>query len=186
MSILVEQFALLSLANTNFILAQVVGVITAIFAVVAAQQKEMKPILVLQVLTNAAVVINYLLLGEMSGAWTCLVAIAQTVWIYFYTQKGKEFPRLLNFIFMVLYTIVAFLTYKKPYDLLAWAGAISYALGVAQLEPKRYRLIMVFNATFWIIYDLFTKSYTMAITHTFILLSIVIGIVRLDLKRQEE
>lgn len=169
--------------DLNFILAQVAGLITAVLAMVSVQLKDMKNILIMGVVTNALTVTNYWLLGEMSGAWICIIAIVQTLWIYHYTKNDRRFPKRLNYIFMVLYTAVVILTFGKAVDVLAWIAAIAFACAVVQIETSRYRLIIIVNSLSWVVYDLLTRSYTMAITHSLIFCSVVIAIIRLDRKQ---
>lgn len=170
--------------DLNFLLAQLAGLITAVLAMFAVQLKDMKNILIMGVITNALTVANYWLLGEMSGAWICLIAIVQTLWIYYYGVGNRRFPKRLNYIFMILYTIVVVLTFERIFDVLAWVAAIAFALAVVQVETSKYRLIIMINSLSWIAYDLVTRSYTMAITHALIFLSVVIAIMRLDMKKK--
>ncbi len=172
--------------DTNFILAQIAGLVTAVLAMFAVQLKDMKNILIMGVITNALTVANYWLLGEMSGAWICIIAIVQTLWIYYYGRSQRRFPKRLNYMFMLLYSAAVLLTFGKVYDVLAWIAALAFALAVVQQESSKYRLIIMVNSLSWIIYDLVTRSYTMALTHSLIALSVVIAIFRLDLKKKEK
>lgn len=175
---------LLQSYETNFILAQIAGFITAILAIIAVQLKEMKSILLMGVVTNALTVTNYWLLGEMSGAWICLIAIVQSLWIFYYSKDGRRFPKRLNYIFMLLYSVAVFVAYQNIYDILSWVAAICFALAVVQLESSKYRLIICINSLSWIVYDIMTRSYTMGLTHGLIFLSTVIAIIRLDRKQK--
>ena len=170
--------------EVNFLLAQLVGLVTAILAIFSVQLKTMKNVLMLGIFSNLFTVINYWLLGEMSGAWVCLIAIVHTVWIYNYNRGGKRFPKRLNYVFIALYSAAVALTFGGLYDVLAWIAAMAFAVAVVQVETSRYRLIIVVNSLAWIIYDLLTRSYTMAISHSLIFISAIIGIYRLDIKKK--
>ena len=170
--------------EVNFLLAQLVGLVTAVLAVFSVQLKTMKNVLIMGIFTNLFTVINFWLLGEMSGAWVCLIAIAHTVWIYSFNVGGKRFPKRLNYLFIALYSAAVALTFGGLYDVLAWIAAMAFAVAVVQAETSRYRLIIVVNSLSWIVYDLLTRSYTMAISHSLIFISAIIGIYRLDIKKK--
>ena len=170
--------------DVNFLLAQLVGLVTAILAIFSVQLKDMKHVLIMGIFTNLFTVINYWLLGEFSGAWVCLIAIVHTVWIYNYNIKGRRFPKRLNYVFIALYSAAVALTFGGFYDVLAWIAAMAFAIAVVQTETSKYRLIIVVNSLAWIIYDLITQSYTMAISHSLIFISALIGIYRLDIKKK--
>lgn len=168
----------------SFIAAQIAGLMTAAIAIWTTQLKDMKWVLILQVLSNLLTVVNFGLLSEWSGAWICFVAIAQTLWIYYYTRDQKRFPKRLNYLFMLLYTVVVALTFTAAYDILAWVAALAYAFAVVQMETSKYRLFIMVNASCWILYDFITGAYTLMLTQILILLSVIIAIVRLDRKKK--
>lgn len=167
----------------SFIMAQVFGLLTALVSIYTVQLKDMKPILLLNVLCNVLSVVTFYFAGGMSGAWVCLIAIIQSLWIYDYTRQGRSFPVWLNYIFIALYSGAILFTMKYAYDLLPGLAAIMYALGAVQKDSGKYRLFILVNSLSWIVFDLFTGAYTMIITHGLILVSILVAMIRLDRKR---
>ena len=76
----------------TFILAQIVGILTTVSAVISMQFKDMKWVLVSQVVSNLLTALNLALLGGLSGAGICITATVQTVVIFMYKLKDKQLP----------------------------------------------------------------------------------------------
>ena len=73
----------------EFYIAQGISVLTALTAIVGMQMKNMKAILLSQILANLFTASTYFLLNAFSGAGICLVAIVQAVVMFFYNRKNK-------------------------------------------------------------------------------------------------
>ena len=165
----------------TFILAQVAGILTMICAILSVQLRDIRKILIGAIISNLLTVANYALLGSFSGAWVCVLATAQTICIYFYTRRGAKFPWRINLLFMLGYTGLAALSFRGAIDLLPWACALLYAMEVAQEDSKHYRRFALLNSALWLVYDLCSQAYTMSLTHTFLVISIITAMIRLDL-----
>ena len=172
--------------NMTFYIAQLVGILTAVCAVVAVQFKSIKNILIGEIIANLLVALNYILLGGLSGAGVCVLATAQTIWIYFLGRKEKKFPLPLNICFMIGYIIVSLLSFNGFPSILSAIAALLYAMSVTQEESKAYRVYMLLNSLVWIVYDVYTHAYTTILTHGFLVISIIIAMVRLDRKQNDK
>ena len=74
----------------NFIIAQWVGIITTVVALLSVQFKRVELILIGQIISNLLVALSYWLLGGMSGAWICILAAVQTVIIFFLDKANIQ------------------------------------------------------------------------------------------------
>lgn len=165
-----------------FLLAQIIGIMATVVEIVIMQFKNIKYILTGQCLSNFLIVIQYALLGGMSGAAVCVVATIQTLILYIYRKKEKHFPAALTILFLLLYLFSSLMTFKSPADILSCLAALLFAISVTQTESSKYRIIILINSILWIIYDINTKAFTMITTHAIAVVSVIIGMIRLDLK----
>ena len=59
-------------------------------------------------------------------------------------------------------------------------SAFCFSVSMMHKKPSLYRLWSALNPTFWFIYDIYSSAYIMSIVHTGIIISAVIGMIRLD------
>lgn len=167
----------------EFYLAQGISVLTGIVAVVMMQFKDMRKILIGQILANLLTASTYFLLGGFSGAGICLIAIVQTVTMFLYNLKERPPHRAVSVLFILLYLACSAFYYKSPVDLFSAMAAICYAFSVVQTKSSLSRLWYLFNPLCWLIYDLFTRAYGNLILHVVIFSSTLIAIFRNDRKK---
>ena len=111
-------------ANTmDFYIAQGISVLTALTAIVGMQMKNMKAILLSQILANLFTASTYILLDVFSGAGICLVAIAQAVTMFFYNQKNKKPQLWVIILFISLYIGCSVVYYKTFIDVFSALAA---------------------------------------------------------------
>lgn len=168
-----------------FIMAQIVGIFATVCSLVIVQFKNIRHILIGEIAANLLVSINYAMLGGISGAGVCMLAIAQTVWIYFYTKKDRTFPIPATIICILGYTAISIFSYGGWISIISWLAAIAYALSVVQTQSSKYRIYMLINSALWVAYDIFTGAYTTIITHGFLIVSILAAMIRMDRKQNE-
>lgn len=173
--------------DLTFYIAQIVGALTTITVVVATQLKNMKHILICQICANLMVAVSSAMLGGLSGAWICAVAAVQTVVLYILDQKGvsQKAKNGLLWLFAAMYVGGTVLVYRSWGDLVSCAGALLYLLAIVQTQSSKYRRYVCLNTLLWLIYDLTIFAFGSMITHGIEFLSAVIGIVRLDIKKQK-
>lgn len=170
----------------NFMIAQCLGIITTVVALLSVQFKKVESILIGQIISNVLVALSFGLLGGLSGAWICILAAIQTLIIYFLdrseTPKKEQKKAVLLVLFVIGYIVGTVIVYKGWGDIIAGICAILFVLAIAQTESGKLRVIMMLNALLWIIYDYKTRAYTNILTHGLELLSILAAMIRLDRK----
>lgn len=170
-----------------FYIAQVIGALTTVTVVVAAQLKNMKYILMCQIAANLMVAVSSAMLGGLSGAWICAVAAVQTVALYFLEKKGIS-PKAKNWLlaaFAAMYVGGTALVYQGWGDLVSCTGALLYLLAIVQTNSAKYRRYICLNTLLWLVYDLTILAFGNMITHGIEFVSAVVGILRLDIKKAE-
>ncbi len=168
-----------------FLIAQIVGILTTIVAVATFQFKDVRHILLGNVISNLMVALQYGLLGGFSGAWICVVAAVQTIVMYFLDKRenGQKLRKLLLVLFCAMYIVGTIIVYKGWGDILSCVCALIYVLAILQTDSKGFRRCIFVNASLWIVYDIYTMAYSGILTHGLELVSIVTAMLRLDRKK---
>jgi len=171
----------------NFLIAQIVGIITTIIAIACVQFKNKTFILIGQFISNLLVATSCFLLGGFSGAWICTIAAVQTLFLFFVNQRGPEAAlkgRLIIFIvFNIIYILGTIFTYKNWLDIIVLICAILFNTSMVQENSSRMRSVITGSLLLWIIYDFFIGAYTNIITHGMALISTITAKIRLDRKK---
>lgn len=172
----------------NFIIGQIISVITLLLSVVIAQFKDVKHILIGEIVSNLLVALSYVFLGGLSGAWICIVAAVQTLIIYFANQHNLEQKKrnILTAIFAIAYVVGTVIVYRGWGDIVSCTCAFLYVLAIMQTDTGKYRWFMAGNSFLWVIYDFTTAAYVNVITHGSVLISVIIAKIRLDWRKQEQ
>ena len=161
------------------ILAYIIGIFTTIFAVASMQFKDMKYVLVCQLICNSLLTMQYVLEGRVSVSGVVVLAVVQTIVRFFFDKKGKPFPVWLTGVFIVLFTVVSVIMMKSPYDLITCAAVWFFAICIVQKRSSIARICSFINTVLWLIYDIL-QAPSAVITHAVILVFVAAGIVRLD------
>ena len=170
----------------SFLIAQLVGVVAAIVSIVIVQFKKIEHILIGEILSNATIAATYVFLGGWSGASLCIAASIHTVTSFWFNKRSRAYPIWLTVLFELVYIACSVFSYKGIIDILSCIAAMLFGLAVIQDSAAKYRLLMLFNALLWIVYDIGTKAYTTIFTHSFIAVSILTAIIRLDIQNKEQ
>ena len=164
----------------NFYIAQGISLLTALTAIIGMQMKNMKAILITQILANLFTASTYFLLDGFSGAGICAIAIVQAVVMFFYNKKEKSPSPLVIFSFILLYIGCSIVYYAHFIDIFSALAAVCYAMSIAQTTPTSSRLWYLFNPLFWVIYDIYTKAYGNLIMHASIFFSTLSALIHVD------
>lgn len=166
-----------------FWIAQGISIFTGILAILMMQFKNMKTILLFQIIVNLTASINYLLLGGDSGAIVSLLAIIQSVVMFIYnTKKVKpHIPVIIAFIcgYLAISSYNIAMT-RDPMEILPAMAAVCFSVSLVQEKPSVFRIWGALNPSCWLAYDIYTASYVMFAVHLGILISSLVAMVRLD------
>ena len=170
-------------AQVAFWMAQGISIITGILAIVLKQMKEMKKILILEVVANSLATLNYVFVGGDSGWIVSGIAVLNAVVMLIYFLCNKKAPSFLVVVFLGIYITSSAVTLVVKCDfmeLLPALSAVCYSVSMMQKKPSHYRAWSVLNPVFWTVYDIYTTSYVMSIVHFGIFVSTLIAMIRLD------
>lgn len=163
------------------VIAYAVGLLTTAVAVLSMQFKSMRTVLLLQIVANGLLGVQYAIRGADSGVWSLVLGIVQIIVSYAFNVKSIRFPRWLLLLFIGGYLVITVFTFKNIFDVLPFVALCIFSVSIVQEKSRICRLLSVFNSITFLIYDVSTQSYSAIITHGTILVFLIVGILRLDL-----
>jgi len=159
---------------------------TTVSVIVSMQFKNIKALLCSQIVCNVLGCLSLLFAGGISGGAVYMAAILQAVIYFIFRIKEKEPPMWLAYVFFALFIACSVTTYQKPQDIIACVAALTCAVSLVQKKPSMYRLIMLTNGILWSFYDMSVGAWTMIISHLITSASAMVGMIRLDFKKNKE
>lgn len=174
----------------NFVIAQWLGIIGSVTALVSIQFKNINNILISQLVINLLSAVSYALLGGKSGAWICMFAIAQTLIVFLFNRRERNSPKrsrlILALVFCLIYLSGTALFYQGWGDLVSGVCALIFALAIVQEDSNRFRSLILANCLLWVVYDITTKAYTNMLLQGITVMSILAAIYRFRKKPEDK
>lgn len=148
-----------------FYFIQLIGFVAWILLAVSYYRKDTNHILFFQIISTILFCVHYLLLGAYSGLLICVYEVIRD---YSYYKTDAD-----NYIFLgsiLVYGISAYVTFTTVLDVFPYIASL-----IDEFFLTKKRVIVVLGAivtyTLWLIYDLYAKSYSGAITDGIIIIS---------------
>ena len=173
-----------------FIASQIIGFIATILAIIAGQVNSKKTILILELVLNFLCALAALLVGGFNGAMVCFIACFAAVFLYYFDKKDIKIPTWFYICAYGAFLISGIITFmlvpeKHWFDILPIPASMLFVYGISAKKPTYYRIAFVFNSSMWIIYNFCITAYTSILTQAFLLVSLIIGIIRLDILKKD-
>lgn len=167
---------------SNFVIAQIFGILGIIASVLSMQFKNRKHILIVLFLLNLFSALNFIFLGNMTSSYICLFALVEMIINTSFELKNKEVPKWVVGIYIVINIALGMLTYKSIIDILPIACALIYCGTILTKKESNIRKLMLANQSTWLVFDLIVKAYTFSISNILTIISIAIAMYRYDYK----
>ena len=161
--------------------AQLIGLAALVLVFLSFQQKTHKKIMLFQVFSTLIFTLHFYLLASYTGAVLNLISAARSIT---YTNQKLRKNNFVTALFCVVFALSTFFTYEGPISFLAFAGCITLTLVLRCDSPAIVRRFSGLSSVFWIIYNVLSSSAAGIITEVTVLISIIIGIIRLDIKKR--
>lgn len=177
------------------IIAQAVGIVAMAFNIFSYQQKKQKGVIACQLVGGVLFAVNFLLLGAWVGGILNIIAAIRAV-IFLNKEKLKaDRPMWLigftaSYAAVYILSFTVFGTLATPYnfviELLPVIGMVATTVGFSLRRAADVRKCGLVSSPSWLIYNISNFSLGAIICETLSLISIVAGIIRLDLKKNRE
>lgn len=175
--------------------AQGFGIVGMIFNIIVFQQKKQKNVLLFQFFAAVSFGLNYFLLGAVMGGLLNVVGAFRSV-IYYFGKKTKADSIVWFIIFIVLFASSYPLTFlafgKEPtfknfvIEILPVLAMIVATVAIRIGSSKMVRRLGLISSPLWLTYNCFSGSIGAIASEILNLISIIIGIIRLDLRKKND
>ncbi len=177
------------------IVAQVISIIAMGFNCISYLQRKKSTLIVCQLAGSVLFGLNYLLLGAMSGALLNVVSIIRAI---VFLKKDKLHAD--NAVWTIGFILSYFVSYVLVFavfgkeltafnliiELLPVIAATAIHLSYRYKGTKMVRRYGLISSPMWLVYNIASFSIGAMICETINLVSIIIGIVKIDIKGKSE
>lgn len=181
------------MSNYDWI-AQIIGIVAMVVALSSFQQRTQKRIVLFQFVSSILFSIHFFMIGAITGSILNAIGMvraaifarrdtrrwaAHPVWIYIFTA-----------VFLGVYALQFTLLGMSPtfrnflLESLPVIGMVATTVAFRLKKASHVRAVSLISSPMWLIYNLFNSSLGGALTEIFTLISIFIGMLRLDLRRK--
>ena len=167
--------------NLN-LLAQIIGFGGTALTIIAYQQNKRKKILLCTVISAALFAIHYIILGAYTGAIMNILAASRSLVFMNNTKKWAK-SKIWVAVFMVIYTVACIATWDKWYSVLPLIAMLLTTVSNWFQSEKKIRFLTFPSSPCWLVYNILNASYAGIITEIFVMSSLIIAIIRFDLKK---
>ncbi|MBQ7353187.1 MAG: YgjV family protein [Clostridia bacterium] len=180
--------------NLTIIIAQAFGILGMICNIIVFQQKTHKRVLVWQFFAASVFAVNYFMVGAVVGGMLNTVGALRSV-VFFFKEKTHA-----NSIFWLIFFICAFsLAYPLTFllfgtepiaknfiiELLPVIAMIIATISLRLGSAKAVRKLGLASSPMWLTYNCFSGSIGAIASEILNLISIIVGIIRFDIKRNK-
>ncbi|MBO5305441.1 MAG: YgjV family protein [Clostridia bacterium] len=176
-------------------LAQLLGIFGLGCNVISYQQKKKVTLILCQLFGGLFFSIHFFMLGDYIGAMLNAIALVRAI-IFAKVIKTRSSERIWMWIFLLLCTATYPLTFTvfgveaSPFTLvLKILPVIAMCVGTVSFTMEnagKVRFLSLFNSPLWLINNIVEVSWGGILCETLSLVSIVLGIVRHDIKRNNK
>ena len=175
------------------VVAQSVGIVAMTMNMLSFQQKEQRKLIVMQFFGSALFAVNMFMLGAFVGGFLNLIGAFRAI-VYSNKEKFRADSKWWIFGFSCLYLLSYFLTFavfdketstfNLVIEFLPIIAMLLTNIGFACKEAKSARILGLISCPCWLIYNISNFVLGGMICDTLVMISIIIGIVRLDIRRK--
>ena len=170
----------------NFIAAQIIGFIGTGLLVFSYQFKESKKLFIVQMFSNIAYILHFFMLTAFSGSINIAIALVRN-FVLINSSKGWARNKYWLWLFISLHIIVTIFTYQDMFSLLPCIGMVAITIASWTRNGKKIRMTNIFvNSPSWLIYDIYTVSYSGIVCEVLTLLSVIISFFRHGVKALDQ
>ncbi len=176
------------------IVAQILGLLAMTVAFLSFQQKTQKVIAVYQMVSAIFWTLHFLLLGAYTGCLLNVIGVARDA---VFTQRDtKRWASHVGWFYgtVALCALVYLLTFtafgteptlpRLILELLPVIGMAASTAALRRKEARHVRLLSLISSPLWLVYDFINGSIGGTVTEVVSILSIGIGMYRLDRKKE--
>ncbi len=179
--------------DTTEIIAQIIGIFAMFFNLFSYQQKTRKGAIICQLFGTILFTVNFFMLGAIVGALMNFIgAVRAVIFINKEKLKADHIGWFIGFtvIYLASYVLTFTVLDKEPtavnfiLEFLPIIGMVATTHSYRLTDAKSIRKFGLISSPVWLVYNIANFSVGAIICEVLSLASIIIGIVRLDRKKQ--
>ena len=165
-----------------YIIAQAIGFIGAGLLIFSYQFKSSRKLFFMQMCSNAIYVLHFFMLAAYSGSINIAISLLRNfVLINSKSQWARN--KVWLWIFVFLHIVVTVFTWQDMFSLLPTIGMLAITIASWTRNGKKIRIAnLCINSPAWLIYDIYTVSYSGILCEIFTLSSVLISFYRYGTK----
>jgi hypothetical protein len=162
----------------KIIIGNIVALIGSILLVYSGLIKPKKKILYVQTIQIGVLVISNLILGGITGAIINTLSCIRNILCY-KNKLGKK-EKVIITILAIIFS-VAFGNFTLI-DMLPLISMVAYLWLMNVKDVVKFKILIIFNTVFWLIYDIYIKSYTSAVFDFLCIVANIVSIIQIKVK----
>lgn len=162
------------------VIAQIIGVLAFILSAISFQAKSFKMINILKIISQIMFTVQYLMLGAFTAMFMNMFSFVRG-FVYIDLEKKNKSTILAQIVFSIIFISLGILTWDGIIGILAIMGTVIQTIAFGNTKPSNIRLINLPTCFMWMAYNLHYSSVGGLCSDIFSLISIIIGIIRLDI-----
>lgn len=159
---------------------QAIGVIGIIASILSFQCKEHSRLMVLRTVNELFFALQYGLLGAFTGMAMNIIGSARNIIFIRLIQKKKS-TNLMRGIISIFFIIFAAVTRDGFKSILIGIAKVISTIAYGCEKTYAVRLLVFITSASWLVYNLWVGSLAGAVCELLSLISIIVGIIRIDL-----
>ena len=168
-----------------FWIAQIIGVIALLMVIVSFQQRTQKRIMFFQLFSTALFVVHFSLLGLYTGSILNAVAFFRSL-VYYNKEKKWGNTPLWPAVFTAVSVVAGIVTWDGALSLLPMLAMVLSSVSTWLSSAKLVRIFNLPGSAMWMVYNFAGQSYPGAVTEIISTVSVIVGIIRLDLRKNKD
>jgi len=167
------------------LLIQLIGVIGILAGIMAFQSNKHSRALGYKITEESIFALQYLLLGGITGAILNVVgAIRNIIFARLGIANKEKELKYARIIIAAIYTVIGLFSWNGIISILIVFAKIISTLAYGTTDMKKMRILIFFSSICWICYNIHLGSIAGALADGFTLTSVIIGMVRYDVRRK--
>ena len=162
------------------IIIQLIGVLGIIASIISFQCKKHSSILLFRTLNEAVFALQYFLLDAYTGMAMNLIGCVRNIIFTKQVSYGKK-TTISTVVFSILFFILGVFTWQGIKSILIIIAKVLSTLAYGNKNTTIVRAIIFITSSSWLIYNYFVSSYAGVMCEAFTLISLVVGVIRLDI-----
>ena len=159
-----------------YLIAQCIGFVAFIISLTTYHKRTKSSILKNSLMVNFLKLIHYILLDAYSGFFVKIMAIIRDLFVMLKEKYKVLNNNILFFIFIIVYILIAIISYENLISLLPILAAVTYMFVLWYKEEIKIKKVALFGYFCWLIYNFYILSIPGVLSNIVSIISVSIAI----------